>query len=165
MKLELIEMRTPRVYLETTMFNYYLEPEREAHADTVKLFEEIRAGKYQAFTSVYATRELLRAPDERAQKMINLISEFGITILEANEEADALAATYQEQGIIPQGSTVDAQHIAVASVNDLDMIVSLNFKHIVRKKTVTMTGLVNTNLGYKPVEIHSPMEVVDRENA
>ena len=158
-------MRIPRIYLETTMFNYYFEQEREAHADTVKLFEEIKEGKYQAFTSVYATRELLRASDDRARKMINLISEYGITILEAAEEADTLAAIYQKQGIIPQGSTVDAQHIAVASINDLDMIISLNFKHIVRKKTVTMTGRVNADLGYKSVEIHSPMEVVERENA
>jgi len=97
-------VRIPRIYLETTMFNYYYEPEREAHADTVKLFEEIKEGKYQAFTSVYATREILRAPDERAQKMISLISEYGVTILEAAEEADALATTYQKQGIIPQGS-------------------------------------------------------------
>ena len=157
-------MRTPRIYLETTMFNYYFDTEREANADTVKLFEEIKTGKYEAFTSVYATKEIMRAPDERAQKMMNLISDFGITILEAADEANTLAATYQEQGIIPPGSTVDAQHIAVATVNDLDMIISLNFRHIVRKKTVTMTGRVNTDLGYRPVEIHSPMEVVEREN-
>ena len=66
---------------------------------------------------------------------------------------------------MPPSSTEDVQHIAVAAVNDLDMIFSLNFTHIVRKKTVTMTGLVNTVYGYKPVEIHSPMEVVERENA
>jgi len=158
-------MRTPRIYLETTTFNYFFEQKREAHADTVKLFEEIKEGKYQAFTSAYATRELLRASDERASRMLNLISDFGITVLEATEEADALAATYQEQGIIPPGCTVDAQHIAVATVNDMNMIISLNFKHIVRKRTETMTGRVNIDLGYKPVEIHSPMEIVERENA
>ena len=147
------------------MFNYYFETEREAHADTVKLFEEIKEGKYLAFTSVYATRELLRAPDERAQKMINLISDYGIPLLEADDEVDTLAASYQEQGIIPPRSTVDAQHIAVATVNDMDMIISLNFRHIVRKKTVTMTGRLNADLGYKQVEIHSPMEVVERESA
>ena len=63
-------MRTPRIYLETTMFNYYFEQEREAHADTVKLFEEIKEGKYQAFTSMYAIREIMRAPEERTQKMM-----------------------------------------------------------------------------------------------
>ena len=157
-------MRTQQIYLETTMFNYYFDVEREAHADTVKLFDEISVGMYQAYTSVYTMRELMKAPEERARKMINIISEYGITVLEATEEVDELARVYQQQGIVPPGSTVDAQHIAVATVNDLDMIISLNFKHIVRKKTVTLTGLVNTNLGYKPIEIHSPMEVVDREN-
>jgi len=97
--------------------------------------------------------------------MIDLISEYDINVLDATEESDMLAETYQKQGILPPGSTVDAQHIAVASVNDLDMILSLNFRHIVRKKTITMTGLVNVSLGYKPIEIHSPMEVVDRENS
>jgi predicted nucleic acid-binding protein len=164
MRLELIEMRTTRVYLETTMFNYYFEPEREAHADTVKLFEEIRAGKYQAFTSMYAVEELQKAPAEKAQKMADLITEFGVIVLETSEEARTLAMLYQDQGIIPPGSTVDAQHIAVASVNDMDMIISLNFRHIVRKKTETMTGRVNADYGYKPIEIHSPMEVVEREN-
>lgn len=146
------------------MFNYYFEKEREAHTDTVKLFEEIKEKKYEAFTSMYAINELEKAPAEKAQKMKTLISEFDITILEGSEEAATLAELYQKQGIIPPNSTIDAQHIAVASINDMDMIISLNFRHIVRKKTVTMTGLVNINMGYKPIEIHSPMEVVDREN-
>jgi len=64
---------------------------------------------------------------------------------------------------MPARSTTDARHIAIATVNDLDMILSLNFEHIVRKKTVLMTGSLNAQLGYRAVEIYSPMEVVDRE--
>ena len=51
-------MRVPRIYLETTMFNYYFDEDRDAHADTVRLFEDIAAGKYAAFTSVYVIDEL-----------------------------------------------------------------------------------------------------------
>ena len=40
----------------------------------------------------------------------------------------------------------DASHIAVASVNALDMIVSLNFRHIVREKTIKMTGAIERDL-------------------
>ena len=158
-------MRIPKIYLETTMFNYYLDKERDAHADTVKLFQEIKACRYQAFTSVYAVGELREAPEKKAQQMIDLIAEFDITVLDASEEADTLAALYQQQGIMPPASIVDAQHIAVATINDMDMILSLNFRHIVRKKTVTMTGLINANLGYRPIEIYSPMEVVDHDEA
>ena len=161
----MIIIRTLKVYLETTMFNYYFDKERDAHADTVKLFEEIKAGKYQAFTSAYAIGELERAPVEKYQKMIGLITEYSITVLDYSDEANKLAAMYQEQGILPLRSTTDARHIAIATVNDLDMILSLNFEHIVRKKTVIMTGSLNAQLGYRAVEIYSPMEVVERENS
>ena len=157
-------MRIPKVYLETTMFNYYFDVERDAHADTVRLFGEVKAGKYQAFTSTYAIEELEKAPEEKYQKMIGLMGEFDITILRRSEEVDKLAALYQEQGILPRRSTTDACHIAVAAINDMDMILSLNFEHIVRKKTVLMTGNLNTHLGYRQIDIRSPMEVVEREN-
>jgi hypothetical protein len=29
-------LRTQRIYLETTMFNYYFDSDRDAHADTVR---------------------------------------------------------------------------------------------------------------------------------
>ena len=44
-------MRTPKIYLETTLFNYFYDSERDAHTDTVALFKEIQAGKYEAYTS------------------------------------------------------------------------------------------------------------------
>jgi len=146
------------------MFNYYFDTDRDAHSDTVKLFEEVRAGKYRAYTSTYATDELLKAPEEKYRKMMGLITEYGITVLQESEEANNLAAMYQEQGILPARSTTDARHIAITTVNDIDMILSLNFEHIVRKKTMTMTGALNAQLGYRAIEIRSPMEVVDREN-
>ena len=147
------------------MFNYYFDTDRDAHADTVKLFEEIRAGKYEAYTSAYATQELSRAPKEKFLKMMGLIEKFNITILDPSEEADSLADLYQQKGILPARSTTDARHIAVATVNDLDMILSLNFEHIVRKKTVVQTGSLNVELGYRQIDIRSPMEVVDREGS
>ena len=158
-------MRQEKIYLETTMFNYYFDTERDAHADTMRLFEEIKAGKYRAFTSTYATQELEKAPEEKWRKMIKLIEKYNITVLLASEEANNLAVMYLEHGILPAKSVTDARHIACATVNRLDMILSLNFEHIVRKKTVLMTGNLNIQLGYRPIDIHSPMEVVTRENA
>ena len=159
-----MKMRVQKIYLESTMFNYYFDTERDAHADTVKLFEEIKAGKYYAFTFEYAIGELARAPEEKYRKMMKLIEEYNVTVYERSDEADNLGRLYQERGVLPARSTIDAQHIAVATINDMDMIVSLNFEHIVRKKTLEMTGYINTELGYRPIKIHSPMEVVEREN-
>ena len=60
-------------------------------------------------------------------------------------------------------SITDALHIASASIRSLDFIVSLNFRHIVKRKTILMTEVVNVREGYKKVGIFSPMEVVEHE--
>jgi len=158
-------MRIPKVYLETTLFNFYFDKNREAHADTVKLFKEIATGKYEAFTSTYVTDELENAPEEKRIKMMNLITEYNITVLAPNDEAVRVADIYVSEGVIPKKYRTDGLHIALATVNELDMIISMNFQHIVKRKTVKMTGYINTLNGYHAIEIYSPMEVVEDENA
>jgi len=158
-------MRKQKIYLETTLFNHYVDEYRGlAHKSTVALFNDITAGKYEAFTSDYVTDELERAPAEKSKKMIALIKQYDITVLELNEEAERLADIYVEQGIMPLKYRTDGIHIAVASVNHLDMIISLNFQHIVKRKTKLTTASINAMNGYRAVEIINPMEVVDNEN-
>ena len=104
------------------------------------------------------------APEEKRRKMLGLIGAYDIVVFERSDKANELATLYQEHGILPRKSVTDARHIAAATVNEIDMILSLNFEHIVRKKTVLMTGNLNIHLGYKSVDIRSPMEVVERED-
>jgi predicted nucleic acid-binding protein len=146
--------------LETTLFNYYFDKDRDAHADTVRLFKEIAAGKYEAFTSRYVVGELANATNPKREKMLDLILEYGIITLEPSDEATRLADAYITEGVVPQKSLTDSLHIAIAAVNALDMIVSLNFKHIVKRRTILATGKINLLHGYRAVEIYSPQEVV-----
>ena len=142
-----------KVYIETTLFNYYLDVDRDAHADTVTFFEECASGKFEPYTSTYTVDELEDAQAEKRDKMLALISQYNITVLAASEEIVELSKKYIAEGAIPQGSQTDARHIAAASVNDLDKIISLNFRHIVKERTIKGTGAINTLLGYKAVEI------------
>jgi hypothetical protein len=158
-------MRIPKIYLETTLFNFYFDEDRNfAHESTVALFEEIAAGKYGAFTSTYVTDELENAPEEKRDKMMNLITKYGITVLAPNDEAVRLADIYVSEGVIPQKYRTDGLHIALATVNDLDMIISMNFQHIVKRKTKLATGSINAINGYRTIEICTPMEVNENEN-
>jgi predicted nucleic acid-binding protein len=145
------------------MFNYYFDVEREAHEATVMLFDEIAAGKYEAYTSTYVVDELEKAPQEKYLKMVGLISEYNIHPLLLNLEAEQLADVYVAEGIIPKKYRTDGIHIAVAAINNLDMIISTNFRHIVKVKTMKMTAEINTKRGYPAITICSPMEVVEYE--
>jgi predicted nucleic acid-binding protein len=157
-------MRVPKIYLETTLFNFYVDEDRGfAHDSTVVLFKEIAAGKYTAFTSAVVIEELMKASAEKFEKMSNLIQEYDIAILALNDEADRLADIYVAEGIIPPKYHTDGVHIAIAAVNDLDIIISMNFQHIVKRKTKIATGNINALNGYRAVEIFNPMEVIDNE--
>jgi len=90
--------------------------------------------------------------------------QYDIPILEPTDEAVVIADHYVKDGIIPQKYRTDGLHIAIAAVYDMDMIISMNFQHIVKRKTKIGTAHINTLKGYRAVEIYTPMEVVDDES-
>jgi hypothetical protein len=155
-------MRIPKVYIETSVFNFYFADDaHEKREDTIRLFEEIRQGKYESYTSDYVVEELRDAPDPKRKSMIGLIDSYGVIVLPENDETSRLANIYVREGIIPEKYVADALHIASTTVYDLDFIVSYNFKHIVKVKTITMTESINLREHYKRIGIYSPTEVIE----
>ena len=135
-------MQKLKIYLETTMFNYYFDTDRDANADTVILFEECAAWIFKPYTSLYVISELEDAPSYKRDKMLALLNKYSIIVLAASEEADNLARRYIADGALPSGSLTDASHIAVASVHELDMIISLNFNTILNLKSLQSHSLL-----------------------
>ena len=155
-------MRKRKIYLETSVINHFFDTNREGHPDTVKLFKEMQAGKYEAYTSTYVIDELERTKDDKKRfNMLALIGEYNIEIISANDEAVRLADMYVSEGVIPTSKRYDGLHISIATINELDCIFSFNFKHINRLKTKTFTALINVKEGYKPITIATPGEVVE----
>jgi hypothetical protein len=146
------------------MFNYYFDEERDGHADTVRLFEEIREGKHEAYTSEYALFELQEAPEPKRSRMLALVEEYNVTILLISAESDRMADLYITKAIIPIRFRDDSAHIAIASINNLDCILSYNFQHINRLKTKVMTERINHKEGYNGIVICTAKEVLEDEN-
>jgi hypothetical protein len=157
-------MRVPSIYLETTIFNFpFADDAPQYQADTKRLFAEIKSGKFQPFTSEYVTRELEAATDPQREDRLRLIKEYGVEVIPASDGAKSLASAYIKAGIIPPAYGTDGFHIAAATVKGLDFIVSLNFRHIVKRKTIEEAELINFREGYKKIGIYSPAEVIDYE--
>ena len=149
--------RIPSIYLETTIFNFpFADDAPQYQADTLRLFAEIKAGKFKPFTSEYVTLELDSTKDAgKLERMKALVADYGITVIPVSEEAERLAGVYVKAGIIPERYEPDALHIATATVHGLDYIISLNFRHIVKHKTIFETEVINTREGFKRVFIHT----------
>jgi predicted nucleic acid-binding protein len=150
-----------RLCLETTIFNYYFDTDRDGHEDTVRLFEAIGAGEYEGYTSEYVAIELRGALDPKKSKMLALIEKYGLLVLDIDAESERMTNLYIQNGIIPAKYRIDASHIAVASIHALDCVLSFNYKHINKLKTKRLTGNVNLIEGYSGITICTPMEVLD----
>ena len=157
----MVGIKKIRLYLETTVFNYYFDADRDGHEDTVRLFEAIGAGEYEGCTSEYAMIELRDAKDPKKSNMLTLAEEYGIVVLDTNDEIVRMANLYVQNGIIPAKYGFDALHVAVASVYELDCVLSFNYRHINKLKTKRMTEIINLLEGYKGVTICTPMEVLN----
>ena len=84
--------------------------------------------------------------------MIAVISELTtLELKDAPQEAVNLAGKYITEGVIGRGKLVDAEHIAIATINRV--LVSWNFRHIVNLQ----------KYGYPLLEIRSPLEVITYE--
>ncbi len=83
--------------------------------------------------------------------------------LAVDQESLELAGLYISRKILPNKFRQDAVHIAIATVFSVDLLVSWNFRHIVHFNKIWRFNAVNKEMGYKQLEIRSPMEVCSNE--
>lgn len=153
-----------KLYFDTSVFNFvFADDAPDKKTITLKLIEDVKTSKYDVYISTVVLREIREAQQEKAEKLMSLINNVQPFELEFDSECYELAYEYIKREIIPIKYEDDAFHIAVASVNDLDAIISWNFKHIVKLKTKKEVSGINLLMGYKEIEIYSPMEVVDND--
>jgi len=154
-------MKKLKLYLDTSIISHAIDDrDPETKRLTLQLFKEIKAGEYEAFVSELVMAEINKADEVTRQKLIKQIKDIDPEGVDLSREVKALADRYIKQGIIPEKYKDDATHIAAATVNEMDMIVSWNFEHIVKAKTIREVTAINLLMGYRGLEIYSPLEVV-----
>jgi hypothetical protein len=82
------------------------------------------------------------------------------TKIELTEEAVQLADTYLAEKVVGKTSRVDCFHIALATIHQVDILVSWNFKHIVNVQRIRGYNAVNMKMGYPTIDIRSPKEII-----
>jgi len=107
-------------------------------------------------------KELKQAP-ENVRKKFKEIPKEHIEFVGLTEGAEELAQRYIVNGVISFDHFLDAEHIAIATVEKVDIVVSWNFKHIVNVHKIRGFNSVNLKEGYQLIEIRTPMEVTDED--
>ncbi len=149
-----------KIYLDTSVFGGYFDTEFELW--TKILFDKIFKGEYKIIFSKLSDIELLPAP-ENVRKLIELIPESQIINVDITDEAIELAEQYLIENVVGKTSRVDCTHIAIATLNNADILVSWNFKHIVNVNRIRGYNAVNYKYGHKILEIRTPREILEYE--
>ncbi|MGB3458360.1 MAG: PIN domain protein [Halobacteriota archaeon] len=149
-----------RIYIDTSVIGGCLD--KEFQNASRQLIDKFKQGEMIAVISELTTLELKDAPQE-VRDIIREIPEENIDYEELTEEAVNLARKYIVEGVIGEGKLVDAEHIAIATINRVDVLVSWNFRHIVNLSKIRGYNSVNLKYGYPLLEIRSPLEVITYE--
>jgi predicted nucleic acid-binding protein len=153
-------MRKLRIYIDTSVIGGYFDD--EFSIDTRMLFDEIKKGLYKLVISDLTEKELVNAP-ETVRSLLNDLG-IEIDIVSVTQEAIDLATEYVKEKVVGQTSIDDCIHIATATINKVDLLISWNFKHIVNVQRIRGYNSINLKNGYSTLEIRSPKDLIDYEN-
>jgi len=146
-----------RVYIDTSVVGGCLD--EEFKEDSFQLYDEFIKGMKTPVISDILLFEVEGAPKE-VKNILKKVPTENIEYVALNEESIALANKYIEEGSVAEKSLSDARHIAIATVERVDVLVSWNFKHIVNINRIHLLNSVNLKLGYPILDIRSPKEVL-----
>ena len=153
-------MRKLRVYIDTSVIGGCFDEEFEEWSN--KLFEEFISGKKIAVISDLTMTELENAP-ENVKNKIDEIPDNSILKIDINKEVRSLTSNYIKFQAVSSKFIDDATHIAIATVNRIDVLVSWNFKHIVNYRRMQLYNSINLMFGYQMIDIRTPREVISDE--
>lgn len=153
--------RIQKLYLDTSVIGGYYDSEFEE--DTKILFNKIRLQHFHVIYSSVTEDELLYAP-EKVKNLIPELPKHLVTFIELTNEAVQLADAYLEEKVVGKTSRADCFHIAIATINHIDILVSWNFRHVVNVQRIRGYNSVNIKLGYSMIDIRSPKEIIYNED-
>jgi len=157
-----LEIGVKHVYLETTIASYLASrPSRDlviaARQELTREWWEDRRSQYALYVSQVVIDEAGDGDPEAAIKRLGYLE--GIELLETTDSAVALAEALLQEGAVPEKAADDALHIAIATVHEMDILLTWNCRHIANADTLGAIGKLIRKLGYEPPVICTPDEL------
>ena len=153
-------METFRIYVDTSVLGGCFDAEFAMWSNG--FVRDFRLGRLVPVLSDVTAAEVRDAP-EPVRELHQELPLLAGAVLRVTEEAVSLAAAYQARGVLGARFRLDMLHIAVATLAQVDALVSWNFRHIVRLDKIRLFNAVNAELGHNALSILSPREVTTHE--
>ncbi len=147
-----------RAYIETTIPSYLTAwPSgsliRAAEQHQTKLWW-LQRDQYELVGSELLIEECSRGDALAAATRLHALE--GIPLLESNEQSNTLLLELIREVPFPPKAVPDANHLALATVHGIDLLVTWNMRHIANPVLQKRVEQVCRLLGYEPPTITTP---------
>jgi len=152
-----------RVYLETTVPSYltaWPSPEvvMVGHQQTTRDWWETRRDDFDLFASQFVIDEASLGDTAAAARRLEALAD--VPLLEPGDDVYRLADKLVKQIPLPVKAAADSLHIAIATVNGMDYLLTWNCTHIANAALRGRIEKVCRDAGYEPPVICTPEELM-----
>jgi len=151
-------------YIESTVPSYYVaRPSvsvvQAARQATTRYWWDGGCSGLELFSSLETLDEIGRGEPSMAESRLEMMR--GIPLLAINDRVASLTNQLLASGIIPPKAASDAIHIAVATVHEMDFLVTWNFRHIANAHIRARLGRETAQLGFTLPVTCTPEELLN----
>jgi predicted nucleic acid-binding protein len=159
-------MSRVRVYVETSVVSYLVSrPSRDivtaAHQEITRDWWDAKETHTEVFVSELVLAEAGRGDPNIAAVRLAKLQE--LPLLSISQTVSDFASMLLKEKLVPPGSEADALHIALATVHQIQFLVTWNFKHIANPHMRLAIDRVTREFGYTPTVLCSPLDLFEGE--
>jgi len=152
------------VYLETSIIGYLASrPSRDlitaANQQLTRDWWDDHREQYDLYVSESVVAECSAGDAQAAEERLDAIGD--IPILDVTEEAENLADELVKLVPLPENAEVDALHIAIATVNGINYLLTWNCAHIANAALQPQIEAICRSAGFEPPTICTPQQLME----
>jgi len=154
-----------KLYFDTSVISAYFDSQKPQRQLITQKWFESEFDNYECYISDLVEAEINATKNsDKRSSMVEFVNQYKFSKFKMNEEAFALSILYRQTSDILKNEINDTIHIAVATLNNIDVIVSWNFKHIVNVQSLIDIHNINDKMDLKIIEIVTIDSIGDKNN-
>ena len=157
----IMNKKIKRIYVDASVASAMFDD--NDHPEKTRAFWQAVINKEIIVLASDALQTELDDAPAHVQDFFDALPKSQIERIVSTEESNALAARYIEEGVVGDKNLIDCKHVALATLTEADVLVSWNFRHIVKLNKIYRYNGINKILGYREIEIRTPYEVINDE--
>src|SRR5580698_833801 len=155
------------IYVETTIPSFYTEKRSGIDIEVRRKWTRewwVKSKPDQRLvTSAIVFDELEKIPDtQRREESLALVR--SLQELKYTAEVAEIVAVYLQHKLMPAEASGDADHLALASFYNCDMLVTWNCRHLANANKAGHIRRVNAMLGFRTPLLVTPLELLEKND-